>query len=303
MRLNVNSETGKLKSVVLGIANSNGPMPKVEDAYDPKSLLYINEGGYPKEQDMIDELKSFSNVLESYNVKVYRPSVISDYNQIFSRDIGFVIDDKFVKSNILPARAREIEAIDFILESIDEENIIHLPENCHIEGGDVILHNDYIFIGTYFGEDYPDLITARTNREAVQAIEDLFPDKKIKTFQLRKSNIDPKENILHLDCCFQPVGKDKAILHKEGFLDDTEYQWLVDFFGEENVYQITRDEMFDMNSNVFSISDDVVVSEEKFEKLNNWLRKQHFTVETIKFSEIAKQDGLLRCTTLPLIRN
>ena len=50
-----------------------------------------------------------------------------------------------------------------------------------------------------------------------------FPHKKIKSFDLRKSNTDPRQNALHLDCCFQPVGKDKAILHKNGGLTADEW--------------------------------------------------------------------------------
>jgi N-dimethylarginine dimethylaminohydrolase len=57
-----------------------------------------------------------------------------------------------------------------------------------------------------------------------------------------------------------------------------------------------------MNSNVFSIAPDVVVSEKNFTRLNNWLRENDFTVEEIPYAEIAKQEGLLRCSTLPLIR-
>ena len=72
---------------------------------------------------------------------------------------------------------------------------------------------------------------------------------------------------LHLDCCFQPVGKDKAILYRGGFLNADEYEWLVNFFGKENIFEITRDEMYDMNSNVFSISEDVVISERNFTRL------------------------------------
>jgi hypothetical protein len=34
-----------------------------------------------------------------------------------------------------------------------------------IEGGDVMLWDDHIFIGTYKGSDYKDYITARTNKE------------------------------------------------------------------------------------------------------------------------------------------
>ena len=61
--------------------------------------------------------------------------------------------------------------------------------------------------------------------------------------------------------------------------------------------------MYDMNSNIFSISEDVVISEKKFKRLNEWLRKNNFTVEEVNYSEISKQEGLLRCSTLPLVRD
>ena len=133
-------------------------------------------------------------------------------------------------------------------------------------------------------------------------ITKMFPHKKIKAFELRKSNTQAKENALHLDCCFQPLGKGKAILHRNGFLVEEEYQWLVAYFGAENIFEITKEEMYQMCSNVFSISPEVVVSEQHFSRLNSWLRKQGFTVEAIPYAEISKQEGLLRCSTLPLIR-
>ena len=163
--------------------------------------------------------------------------------------------------------------------------------------------NDYIFVGTYSGDDYSGYITARTNIDSVIALQELFPDKIVKSFELRKSNTNPKENALHLDCCFQPIGKDKAILHKNGFLVESEYEWLLNFFGEENVFEITKEEMYNMNSNVFSISEEVIVSEQNFTRLNTWLREQSFIVEEVPYSEIAKQEGLLRCSTMPLIRD
>jgi N-dimethylarginine dimethylaminohydrolase len=79
--------------------------------------------------------------------------------------------------------------------------------------------------------------------------------------------------------------------------------FLVTLFGKENLFHITRDEMYNMNSNVFSIVPDVVVSERNFTRLNSWLRENGFTVEEIPYAEIAKQEGLLRCSTLPLIRD
>jgi N-dimethylarginine dimethylaminohydrolase len=303
LELNIKNETSRLRAVILGTAKSNGPVPKVADCYDPKSIQHVLAGTYPKEEDMILEMEAVAKVFKKYNVQVFRPDEIQNYNQIFSRDIAFVIDDKFIEANILPDREREYKAIHNVISKINPDNIIVLPEECHVEGGDVMPWNEYIFIGTYSGADYPDFITARTNTDAVIVLQELFPYKIVKSFELRKSNTDPKENALHLDCCFQPIGKDKAILHKNGFLIESEYEWLLNYFGKENVFEVTKEEMYNMNSNVFSISEEVIISEQNFTRLNYWLRENGFTVEEVPYSEIAKQEGLLRCSTMPLIRD
>ena len=303
IKLNIQNETSRLRAVVLGIAESNGPIPKVEDCYDPKSVEHILAGTYPSEVDMIKEMDAVAKVFNKYGIQVFRPEIIKDCNQIFARDIAFVIDDMLIEANILPHREEEVQAIDSIWNQVAEDKRVILPKECHVEGGDVMPWNDYIFIGTYSGDDYSELITARTNTDAVIAIQELFPNKTVKSFELKKSNTNPKENALHLDCCFNPLGKGKAIIHKNGFLIEKEYEWLVDFFGNENVFEISIDEMYQMFSNVFSISEDVVISEQNFTRLNTWLRDQGFTVEEVPYAEIGKQEGLLRCTTMPLIRD
>jgi len=303
LRLNVNNETSRLRAVVLGSANSNGPTPKIDEAYDPKSLEHILANTYPIEVDMIAEMEAFNSVFQKYGVTVFRPEIIENYNQIFVRDIGFVIDDTFVKSNILPDRERELDAIQYVIDQINPAKVIRPPEEVHIEGGDVMLWNDYIFVGTYKGSDYASYITARTNMQGVKFIKELFPNKIVKEFDLVKSKIEARDNALHLDCCFQPVGKDKGIIYKRGFREEADYMFLVNLFGKENLFHITREEMYNMNSNVFSIDTNVVVSEKNFTRLNNWLRGNGFVVEEIPYAEISKQEGLLRCSTLPLIRD
>lgn len=301
--LNIKNETSRLRAVVLGTAIHNGPTPKANEAYDPKSLEHILAGTYPQESDMVVEMEAFNKVLQKYNVLVFRPELIENYNQIFTRDIGFVIDDVFIKSNILPEREHELDAIQYIIDQINPAKVVRPPEEVHIEGGDVMLWKDYIFIGTYKGSDYKDYITARTNWQGVEYIKELFPNKIIKSFDLVKSKIEARDNALHLDCCFQPVGDDKGIIYKSGFREEADYLFLVTLFGKENLFHITRDEMYNMNSNVFSIASNVVVSERNFTRLNNWLRANDFIVEEIPYAEIAKQEGLLRCSTLPLIRD
>ncbi len=303
LNLNIKNETSRLRAVVLGTAISNGPTPTIDEAYDPKSLEHILAGTYPREEDMTLEMQAFDHVFEKYGVTVFRPKVMENYNQIFARDIGFVIDDVFIKSNILPDREQELEAIQYIVDQINPSKVVRPPEEVHIEGGDVMLWKDYIFIGTYKGSDYKDYITARTNKEGVQYIKDLFPNKIIKEFDLVKSKIEARDNALHLDCCFQPVGENKGIIYKRGFREEADYLFLVQLFGKENLFHIDREEMYHMNSNVFSIDTNVVVSEKNFTRLNNWLRSKGFVVEEIPYAEIAKQEGLLRCSTLPLIRD
>lgn len=302
LKLNVNNETSRLLTVVLGTAKSNGSTPELEECYDPKSRQNVLNNTYPTEIDMINEMNQFEQVLLKYKVDIRRPETINNYNQIFSRDIAFVVDDSFIISNILPDRSNEILAINKVIDLIPKNKIIELPEDCHVEGGDVILHNDYIFIGTYDRDDYSNFKTARTNYKAIKFLKEKFTEKKIIPFDLIKSDLEPTKNALHLDCCLQPVGNGKLVACPEAFLKREQYKWLVDYFGEENILEISLSEMSEMNCNFFSIDTNIVVSEKSFTRLNSWLRGFDIVVEEINYKEISKQGGLLRCSTLPLIR-
>lgn len=298
----VEDEISRLKAVVLGTAKGIGDVPLMEDAYDPKSKEHIANGTYPVEKDMVREMEAFAAVLEKYDVKVYRPEIIENYNQIFSRDIGFVIGDKFIRPHILKDRKEEIRGIQYVLDQIDPKNILEVPSDVRIEGGDVMPWKDHIFVGYSEQEDFEQYIVARTNRAGLEFLEESFWDKKVVGFQLNKSDTEARDNALHLDCCFQPIGKGYAIIYKGGFKYEKDYEYLRDYFGADKLIEITREEMYHMNSNIFSISPEVIVSEEKFDRLNGILEEKGFTVERIPYSEISKMEGLLRCSTLPLLR-
>ena len=161
---------------------------------------------------------------------------------------------------------------------------------------------DHIFVGYSEKEDFEKYIVARTNRAGLEFLANEFPNKKVKGFQLNKSDEVAKDNALHLDCCFQPIGENQAIIYKDGFKLEEDYNYLKDYFGEENLIHITRDEMYEMNSNVFSISPKVVVLEENFTRLASIFVEKGYTVEKVPYAEISKMEGLLRCSTLPLER-
>jgi N-dimethylarginine dimethylaminohydrolase len=241
-------------------------------------------------------------VLEKYNVNILRPKNIYGINQIFTRDIAFVIENKLILPNIIKDRVEELTAISFILDQVNTCNILKTPSNVRVEGGDVIVCNDHIFVGYSEKEDFDKYIVSRTNRLAINFLSQNFPQKEVKGFELNKSDINARNNALHLDCCFQPIGRDKAIIHKAGFKRPEDIEYLTNYFGAENLIEIDTDEMYNMNANVFSISEKVIVSDRNFTSLNYKLKQYGFTVEEISYSEIGKMSGLLRCSTMPLIR-
>ncbi|MCP2039210.1 dimethylarginine dimethylaminohydrolase family protein [Chryseobacterium sp. HSC-36S06] len=303
MKLNIHNETSKLKSVVLGMPNSIGTPHSLKESFDAKSYHSLQNGTYPKENDIVHEMTEFEKVLLKHGVEVYRPHLIENYNQVFARDVAFVIEDKMIISNIIQDRYDEQDAYRKIFARVGWKKIINLPDTAHIEGGDVIVWNDFLFIGTCFSEDYRNFKTARTNEYAIEILKEYFPKKRIIDLELKKNDTDPFQGILHLDCTFNPVGKDKCIIYKDGFVDESDYRLLIDIFGEENCFHVTKQEMFEMNPNIFSISEDIVVSDTSFTRMNNHLRSEWgMMVEEIPYREISKMGGLLRCSTLPLAR-
>lgn len=293
-------ETAPLEAVILGTASSLGGTPTMEETYDPKSRFHIANGTFPIEADLVEEMSQVAAVFAKYDVEVYRPEVIENYNQIFSRDISLVIDDKLIVPCVTPLRKKESDGIQYLVDQV--EDVLLPDEDEWMEGGDIIPWKGHLFVGYANDEDFKKYQVARTSERGVEYLRKQFPNWKVKAFELNKSDEDPRENALHLDCCFQPVGEDKAVIYKGGFKNEQDYEFLIDFFGSENVHEITREEMYEMNSNFFSIRPDVVISDGSFTRLNEQLRKWGITVEEVKYREVAKMEGLLRCTTMPLRR-
>ena len=303
MKVNIENESGKLRSVVLGIANDFGGTPKLEDCYDPKSREHVKLGTFPTNKSCFIEINTLVSVFKNYDIEVFRPKNINGLNQIFSRDIAFVISDKLVIPNVIEDRMNELDAIVDVINKIETEDIIKMPLNTRAEGGDVMPCNEYIFVGYSENEDFQKYTVARTNRSALDFLTFTFPNKIVKGFELNKSDDEPRENALHLDCCFQPIGKNMAIIYRGGFKHSVDVDFLVNYFGEKNIIELSKEEMYNMNSNIFSISEDVIISEKGFVRLNTELRKRGFIVEEVHYAEIAKMEGLLRCSTMPLIRD
>ena len=299
MNLNINSETSKLKEVLIGNSyNFKSPL-NFRDLYDPTSLSNYLKGKYPNKSQLQGQLSELKKILIKHEVNVHELDT-EDTNQIFARDLGFVIDDNFIVSSIIPDREKELNGLRTLLNNI--KNVIKLPKSAHIEGGDVVVTKDHVFIGYYDKSDYKNQITARTNKKAIKIIKDLIKKKEVIPIELIKSSVRPSENALHLDCCFQPVSTDKAVMCKEAFVNKIELNFITSYYGEKNIFNVTLDEMSKLYCNFFSINENTVITDKRFKRLIDWFNNIGLNVEKLDFSEVSKLGGLFRCCTLPLYR-
>ena len=153
-----------------------------------------------------------------------------------------------------------------------------------------MLWDDFIFLG----------ISDRTTKNAVTFIQELFPGKSVLGFDLVVNQNSADNNILHLDCTFQPIGKDEAIIYYNGF--ENQPKALLDLFPKEKLFEVKLHEKNQMFPNIFSISPSKIVVEKGFERLKHELTERGYEVFEVTYSEISKLGGLLRCSTLPLKR-
>ena len=133
-------------------------------------------------------------------------------------------------------------------------------------------------------------------------LQKLIPNIEIIPINIKKSNTNIFENTLHLDCCFQTIDHDKAIICSDGFKNSEDVDFLIKLFGRKNIFFANAQESYMLSSNVFVISPNVIVSDHKFKRLNLWLEEKGILVEKVDYSNVSKMSGLFRCSTLPLNR-
>lgn len=294
-------EWSPLQDVFVGIGVGMGPAPTIEETYDPKSREHVLAGTYPTEVDVRRELTAFRKKLAELGVNVLTPSPLGT-NQVFTRDIGFVIGDRFVKTAMVADRADEQLALTDILADVPSDCIVEAPEGVRVEGGDVMPVGGEIWVGYSAESDFERYTTARTNEAALVWLQQVFPDWQVRGFQLTKSDDNPRKNALHLDCALSVLGGGHAIIHPDGFKQQSDVDFLFDRFHEQHRLEVDAEEMYHMNCNLFSVSPTTVISGRGFDRVNAQLRLWGYDVHEVAFSETAKMEGLLRCATLPLRR-
>lgn len=297
---NVQDEWQPLEAVMVGIGDGMGPVPKLEETYDPQSRKHVQRGTYPLESDVCRELDAFAATLAERGIQIKRPEALG-FNQVFARDIGVVIDNAFIMTSMVEDREQEQAGIARMLDG--NPGPVHCPPaEVKLEGGDILPMPGEIWIGCASDEDFDQFTTARTNRKAADWLGELFPNRKIRMFELQKSDRDPQRNALHLDCCLAPLGLGHLLVHSSGFKRREQLQDLLSQYDSSHVCEVSAEEMERMQCNVFSLAPGTVVSDKRFERTNAIMKRWGYDVIEVELQETSKMGGLLRCATLPLRR-
>ena len=301
MQPNIHNEFGRLKSVVVGIASTMGAVPKLEDCYDARSFESVELGAHPTAADCAPQEDGFAALLEGLGIQVFRPLPLDATNQVFARDIGFVLFDQFIVPNIIEDRAAEYGAIEHVVDTIDSANIVQMPEGAFAEGGDVMLAGNTVYVGVSTDDDFETYKTARTNRAGFEFLASLFPERNFVAVELVKSDTNPRGTALHLDCAMHPL--DQCLLvYPPAFASKEALAAIEAKYDAENVFVCTDEEGYELTTNIFCVGPREIVIAERFMRLKPWLEARGFKVHTVPYHQIVKMGGLLRCSTMPLER-
>lgn len=227
---------------------------------------------------MYEQYNKFINLMSSEGVIIQFLDPIYGANQVFTRDIGFVIEDRmFIAKMSTQDRIEETKALEKYIK--DHHSKIYNMKN-NIEGGDVIIHDCYIFIG----------LSKRTNIEAVYELQNYINEQNM-GYKVIPINFN-KEKMLHLDCVFNILDKDDCIISNYVY-DKEEIEKIM-----KNCYYIDDKTTEELGTNIISLGDKKIVTSNK--TVFNMLKYSGFKVFYLDYSEILKAGGGFACSILPI---
>lgn len=283
------SESATLKRVVMCLAN---PMTIFsflrQGGFDTPVIhqLWHNQWAlFHDYQRVRQQQRAFIEVMQANGVQVLFADAVPDsLTQHYTRDIGFAIDDTFFCANPRRrTRQREMEGLRNLLPRFRK---VARLENGSIEGGDVIVDEQYVIVG--LGEE--------TNTEGIDCLKrklkELRIDREIMTLTFSH------RGIIHLDTRFNIPSGRTGLIHPKSFTRES-LQWLERHF---DLIEATDDEAANVEINTFSLSPRKVVMRERSHRLASLLESKGIEPILIDFSEVTKLPGSFRCTTLPIER-
>ncbi len=280
MRFNITDEYSPLKSVILGTAEEFSQGEKINLGMEK----YYGTSQAPTSTGLDLELQQLRFCLKTSGVQVLNPRPSKEVpQQLAPRDIGFVIGDTFIFSNMARiSRKNEARFIKDVLHNFTG-NSLQTPADVFLEGGNVVLDGEKLFVG----------IGLRTTESAVNFLEKSFGDK----YRVIPVRLSHKEEIIHLDAVLNIFGEGKAVCYKDGIVDLPSE--LLDY----KLLKITKEEKELGGCNFLCLDQKTVLMRNGLPRLYDYFKSQGYKVYSVCWDEL-KKTGIVgpRCATLPLNR-
>ncbi|MBI5222969.1 hypothetical protein HY990_00960 [Candidatus Micrarchaeota archaeon] len=274
--VNAKDERGKVRTVVVSLPaylDWGTPINQAEAA---------NMDNRPNRSKAVIEHFGFIMALVSHGIEVQLlPPKENIPEGVYTRDIGFVAGKKLIHCN-MGADVRKPEQEQLIGGIIP-------PREVMIEGGNVVLEGDLLFLGT--GD--------RTNLAAVKWLQEVVGT------EFEVINVPLKPGILHLDCAFGPIAKPNghpggALVYESAFADPASVTLLKKVYGK--LHGISQTEAKLLGTNGFWINPETVFVNPRCEKVIEILNNLGTEVIHLPMDEVVLGEGYARCSTLPLVR-
>lgn len=200
--------------------------------------------------------------------------------QVFTRDIGFTIGNMLLVGKMASeVRREETSVLQNFLSSngIPYYNIF----NQSIEGGDVIIDNEIVYVG----------ISQRTDWSSYLELKHFLNEHTVTPLPF-------SHQYLHLDCVFNILSENLALIYSPAFSRQE-----INLLSEKyDLIEVDQEEQFSLGTNILSLGNRRIVSLPNNKKVNNQLKLHRYEVIEVEFDEIIKSGGSFRCCTLPIRR-
>jgi N-dimethylarginine dimethylaminohydrolase len=289
LALNIRNEFGQIRSALVHDASTVVPvsgLAKIRRLYGSDfdgEEQYHPESGIWQVDRLREQVAGLHQTLRDQGVALTTTDNIEDaWLQFFVRDLGFVVGDTFYLAN--PAgkvRGLERKSLDRI-----RARFVNCRElaTASIEGGDVFVHQDKVFVG----------LGRRTTRAAVNELRAYTEAQGFECIP-----IECDASVLHLDCRFNILGPETAVLSPRGIKPGA-IRLLEKYF---DCLPLTAEDDRQLASNYCLLSNELAISSRNNQAINALLSREGFSVIELDYSEPIKLWGSIRCTVCPLWRD
>jgi len=288
-KFNVANEYGKLKSVMMAL-------------FPAKIREHPQFRKYQALVDAVNAQEGLVKILLNHGVEVKAYPIASNIklSDIYARDPNFVIGDKMYMSGLgeIGDREKTRDAMGSkflgIKNPVDSMKILPYFESKKdgiiIEGGDILVDIDAsntIYVGQ----------NMRTNDYGLEHMKKMFGDKHNVVPIYVKDNVEA-EAAAHLDCVMNILSGTEVVACTE-LIEEKSLQVLQDRY---NILDVTRQEQFNLATNVLNLGNRTVVSQPNQERVNGKLAKMGFAVQMVDLGSATIGGGAFRCMTCPMER-